>query len=61
MTIAASNVIGHVIDAAKEGSGPGAGTFASMDPDEYRREFKHLFRSAWALAIATLPDRRAAR
>lgn len=58
--IAVSNVIGHVIDAAKEGSGPGAGTFESMPPGEYRREFEHLFVSAWALAVAVLPDMRAA-
>jgi 3-oxoacyl-[acyl-carrier protein] reductase len=58
--IAVSNVIGHVIDAAKEGDGPGAGTFASMPPGEYRREFEHLFVSAWALAVAVLPDMRAA-
>ncbi|MGD9798297.1 MAG: SDR family oxidoreductase [Acidimicrobiia bacterium] len=58
--IAVSNVIGHVIDAAKEGSGPGAGTFASMPPPEYRREFEHLFVSAWALAVAVFPDMRAA-
>lgn len=59
--IAVSNVIGHVIDAEKEGEGPGAGTFASMPPDEYRREFEHLFVSAWALAVATLPDMRSRR
>jgi 3-oxoacyl-[acyl-carrier protein] reductase len=59
--IAVSNVIGHVIDAAKEGSGPGAGTFESMPPAEYRREFDHLFVAAWALAHAALPDMRAAR
>jgi NAD(P)-dependent dehydrogenase (short-subunit alcohol dehydrogenase family) len=58
--IAVSNVIGHVIDAAKEGSGPGAGTFESMPPAEYRREFEHLFVSAWALAVAVLPDMQAA-
>ncbi|HLY82502.1 MAG TPA: SDR family oxidoreductase [Acidimicrobiales bacterium] len=59
--IAVSNVIGHVIDPETEGSGPGAGTFASMAPEEYRREFEHLFVSAWALAHAALPDMRAAR
>jgi 3-oxoacyl-[acyl-carrier protein] reductase len=58
--IAVSNVIGHVIDAGKEGDGPGAGTFASMPPAEYRREFASLFVSAWALATACLPDMRAA-
>jgi 3-oxoacyl-[acyl-carrier protein] reductase len=57
--IAVSNVIGHVIDAKKEGDGPGAGTFASMPPAEYRREFDTLFVSAWALATACLPDMRA--
>ncbi len=61
VSIAVSNVIGHVIDAAKEGSGPGAGTFASMPAEEYRREFQHLFVSAWALAHACLPDMRAAK
>ena len=60
VTIAISNVIGHVIDAAKEGDGPGAGTFASMPSGEYRREFRHLFMSAWALAHECLPDMRAA-
>jgi 3-oxoacyl-[acyl-carrier protein] reductase len=59
--IAVSNVIGHVIDPETEGSGPGAGTFASMAPEDYRREFDHLFVSAWALAHAALPDMRAAR
>lgn len=59
--IAVSNVIGHVIDAEKEGEGPGAGTFATMPAEEYRREFEHLFVSAWALAHACLPDMRAER
>lgn len=58
--IAVSNVIGHVIDASKEGEGPGAGRFASMPSAEYRREFQHLFVSAWALAYECLPDMRAA-
>jgi 3-oxoacyl-[acyl-carrier protein] reductase len=53
--IAVSNVIGHVIDPEAEGSGPGAGTFATMAPEEYRREFEHLFVSAWALALAAIP------
>ncbi len=60
VSIAVSNVIGHVIDAAKEGEGPGAGRFASMPAGEYRREFQHLFVSAWALAHECLPDMRAA-
>jgi 3-oxoacyl-[acyl-carrier protein] reductase len=59
--IAVSNVIGHVIDPGKEGDGPGAGTFATMDPQEYRREFTSLFVSAWALATSCLPDMRVAR
>src|SRR5207244_4517726 len=59
--IAVSNVIGHVINAEKEGPGPGAGTFATMAAEEYRREFEHLFVSAWALAVAVLPDMRARR
>jgi len=58
VAIAISNVIGHVIDADKEGDGPGAGTFASMPPGEYRREFEHLFVSAWALAEAAIADMR---
>jgi 3-oxoacyl-[acyl-carrier protein] reductase len=58
--IAVSNVIGHVIDAGKEGDGPGAGNFASVPAAEYKREFEHLFVSAWALAHACLPDMRAA-
>ena len=58
--IAVSNVIGHVIDPAKEGDGPGAGTFATMAPQEYRREFTSLFVSAWALARSCIPDMRAA-
>jgi 3-oxoacyl-[acyl-carrier protein] reductase len=57
--IAVSNVIGHVIDPEKEGSGPGAGTFGTMPAGEYGREFEHLFVSAWALAVAVLPDMRA--
>jgi 3-oxoacyl-[acyl-carrier protein] reductase len=56
VAIAVSNVIGHVIDPEAEGSGPGAGTFATMAPEEYLREFDHLFVSAWALAHAALPD-----
>lgn len=59
--IAISNVIGHVIDSEREGDGPGAGHFASMPAQEYRREFQHLFVSAWALATACLPDMRAQR
>lgn len=59
--IAISNVIGHVIDAAKEGDGPGAGTFRSMAPVEYRREFQQLAVSAWALLHETLPDMQEAR
>jgi 3-oxoacyl-[acyl-carrier protein] reductase len=59
--IAVSNVIGHVIDAGKEGEGPGAGTFGSMAPGEYRREFDTLLVAAWALADAALPDMRAQR
>jgi 3-oxoacyl-[acyl-carrier protein] reductase len=60
VSIAVSNVIGHVIDSDKEGEGPGAGTFASMPAEEYRREFQQLFVSAWALAHACLPEMRAA-
>src|SRR5439155_8736765 len=40
VTVAVSNVIGHVIEASKEGEGPGAGTFESMPAEEYRREFQ---------------------
>ncbi|MDO8363413.1 MAG: SDR family oxidoreductase [Actinomycetota bacterium] len=61
VSIAVSNVIGHVIDSKKEGDGPGAGNFASMPAAEYRREFQHLFVSAWALAHACIPDMRAQR
>jgi 3-oxoacyl-[acyl-carrier protein] reductase len=61
ISIAVSNVIGHVIDSTKEGDGPGAGHFASMPAHEYRREFQHLLVSAWALAHECLPDMRAAR
>jgi 3-oxoacyl-[acyl-carrier protein] reductase len=61
VAIAVSNVIGHVIDAKKEGDGPGAGTFVSMPAAEYRREMQHLFVSAWSLAHECLPDMRAAR
>jgi len=57
--IAVSNVIGHVIDAGKEGEGPGAGTFVTMPPGEYRKEFAHLLVSAWALAVRCIPDMRA--
>ena len=56
ISIAISNVIGHVIDAAKEGSGPGAGTFGSMPTDSYRDEFTQLLISSWALARACVPD-----
>jgi 3-oxoacyl-[acyl-carrier protein] reductase len=54
--IAVSNVIGHVIDSAKEGKGPGAGTFSNMEAAHYRDEFAHLLVSAWALAHECLPD-----
>jgi 3-oxoacyl-[acyl-carrier protein] reductase len=54
--IAVSNVIGHVIDSAKEGKGPGAGTFYNMEAEHYREEFAHLLVSAWALAHECLPD-----
>jgi 3-oxoacyl-[acyl-carrier protein] reductase len=60
VSIAISNVIGHVVDATKEGDGPGAGSFASMPAEEYRREFQQLFVSAWALAHSVLPDMRSA-
>jgi NAD(P)-dependent dehydrogenase (short-subunit alcohol dehydrogenase family) len=60
VSIAVSNVIGHVVDATKEGEGPGAGSFASMPAEEYRREFQQLFVSAWALAHSVLPDMRSA-
>jgi NAD(P)-dependent dehydrogenase (short-subunit alcohol dehydrogenase family) len=58
--IAISNVIGHVIDPATEGDGPGAGTFRDMEPTEYRREFQQLAVSAWALLHECLPDMREA-
>ena len=60
ISIAISNVIGHVIDAEKEGSGPGAGTFESMSIDGYREEFTQLLVSSWALARACVPDMRKA-
>lgn len=56
--IVVSNVIGHVIDAAKEGTGPAAGTFSTIDSADYREEFTRLLVSAWALAEAALPDMR---
>jgi 3-oxoacyl-[acyl-carrier protein] reductase len=58
--IAISNVIGHVIDVDKEGSGPGAGTFQSMESPAYREEFTQLLVSSWALARACVPDMKAA-
>jgi len=57
--IVVSNVIGHVIDVAKEGGGPKAGTFASTDASGYGEEFSHLFVAAWALAMAAVPQMRA--
>jgi 3-oxoacyl-[acyl-carrier protein] reductase len=59
VSIAVSNVIGHVIDVKKEGAGPGAGTFTTIPAQDYREEFTHLLVSAWALADATIPDMRA--
>jgi 3-oxoacyl-[acyl-carrier protein] reductase len=59
--IVVSNVIGHVIDAAKEGDGPTAGTFASTEAGEYGAEFSHLLVSAWALAMTALPQMRSRR
>jgi 3-oxoacyl-[acyl-carrier protein] reductase len=58
--IAVSNVIGHVIDPAEEGDGPGAGDFRHMPAAEYRREFQQLAVSAWALLHESLPDMQAA-
>ncbi|MCW2523928.1 MAG: family oxidoreductase [Frankiales bacterium] len=60
IAIAVSNVIGHVIDAEKEGSGPGAGTFETMPTAAYREEFTQLLVSSWALARACVPDMQAA-
>ncbi len=57
--IAVSNVIGHVIDTKKEVPGPGAGTFTTIGPGDYRDEFSHLLMSAWVLADAVIPDMRA--
>jgi 3-oxoacyl-[acyl-carrier protein] reductase len=59
--IAVSNVIGHVIDAGKEGKGPAAGTFTSIPHADYREEFSRLLVSAWALAQAVRPDMRQQR
>ena len=59
VSIAVSNVIGHVIDSKKEGAGPGAGTFTTIGPGDYRDEFSHLLMSAWVLADAVIPDMRA--
>lgn len=56
--IAVSNVIGHVIDVSREGEGPGAGSFRTLDPGDYRDEFRQLFVSSWALARACIPDMR---
>ena len=53
--IAVSNIIGHVIDAKKEGDGPKAGSFASTPGAAYQEEFSHLFVSAFALAHAVIP------
>lgn len=61
VAVVVSNVIGHVIDRSKEGAGPGAGTFLSTPPPEYREEFTRLLVSAWALAEAAIPDMRAQR
>ena len=59
ISIAISNVIGHVIDANKEGSGPGAGTFEGMATNEYKDEFTQLLVSSWALARECVPDMKA--
>src|SRR5699024_4720003 len=59
--IAVSNVIGHVIDSSREGTGPGAGSFGSIEPSDYRDEFRQLFVSSWALARACIPDMKAQR
>jgi 3-oxoacyl-[acyl-carrier protein] reductase len=61
VSIAVSNVIGHVIDRSKEGDGPQAGTFLTSKMADYRDEFSRLAVSAWALADAVLPDMRAQR
>jgi 3-oxoacyl-[acyl-carrier protein] reductase len=54
--IVVSNVIGHVIDPAKEGDGPGAGWFSTMGVDGYRQEVRNLLVSAWLLAREAIPD-----
>jgi 3-oxoacyl-[acyl-carrier protein] reductase len=59
--IAVSNVIGHVIDAEKEGSGPGAGRFGSMPASAFREEYDRLLRSAWLLGREVVPDMRRRR
>ncbi|MDT7549780.1 MAG: 3-oxoacyl-[acyl-carrier protein] reductase [Actinomycetota bacterium] len=59
VSIAVSNVIGHVIDSKKEGAGPAAGTFGTIPHADYREEFTRLLQSAWALADAAIPDMRA--
>ena len=59
--IAVSNVIGHVIEPDKEGSGPGAGRFATMPAEAFREEYDRLLRSAWLLAREVVPDMRRRR
>lgn len=58
--IAVSNVIGHVIDPGKEGSGPGAERLAGLDPADLSLEYERLLASSWLLADAVLPDMRRA-
>jgi 3-oxoacyl-[acyl-carrier protein] reductase len=61
VSIAVSNVIGHVIDAAKEGDGPQAGYLSTTPAFDFAREHQNLLVSAWLLARHTLPDMRARR
>ncbi len=57
VSIAVSNVVGHVIDTKE--AGPHAGHFSDVDPDGYRMEFKQLLLSAWYLAQQVIPGMKA--
>ena len=57
VSIAVSNVVGHVIDSRE--AGPHAGFFEDVDPDGYRMEFKQLLLSAWYLAKLVVPGMKA--
>jgi len=57
ISIAISNVVGHVIDPKE--AGPHAGHFEDVAPADFMSEFKQLLLSAWYLARGVIPAMKA--